>query len=112
MRRRGKPIEIVCDAPPYPIVRACRDVGFGSPEDVRWCRPSRLLEARDVWRRCFVGDAWKLLAAAVAVGAEACTCGGVLPGLEGYTFTLNNGDQLSYYLGQCDRCHTVFWEEA
>ena len=27
-------IEIDCDAPPYPVVQACRELGFRSPEDV------------------------------------------------------------------------------
>ena len=30
-------LEVECDAPPYPIVRACRKLGLIAPEDVRWC---------------------------------------------------------------------------
>ena len=35
------PIEILCEAPPYPIVQACHMIGIKRPEDVRWCRMSQ-----------------------------------------------------------------------
>jgi hypothetical protein len=34
-------IYLCCDAPPYPIVKACEDLGFLSPLDVRWARLSQ-----------------------------------------------------------------------
>jgi hypothetical protein len=36
------PIDVCCDAPPYPIVKACAQLGFLMPEDVRWCQMSHL----------------------------------------------------------------------
>jgi hypothetical protein len=29
-----------------------------------------------------------------------------------YTFTMSTGKELSYCLGQCGKCHTIFWEEV
>jgi hypothetical protein len=41
-----------------------------------------------------------------------CLCGQVLPRLDKCAFTLLSGKELHYFLGQCKRCRTVFWEEA
>ncbi len=41
MSSRLGPLEVECDAPPYSVVCACRDLGLQSPEDVRWRRLSR-----------------------------------------------------------------------
>src|SRR4051812_46320857 len=38
------PIDVVCDAPSYPVVRACGRLGFHDPQDVRWCRVNRFAE--------------------------------------------------------------------
>ena len=38
MSSQQGPLEIDGDAPPYHIVRACRQLGFRDPEEVRWCR--------------------------------------------------------------------------
>ena len=35
------PIDVLCDAPPYPVVKACAGLGFTRPQDVRWCRIDR-----------------------------------------------------------------------
>jgi hypothetical protein len=84
------PIDIVCDAPPYPVVRACQRLGLRAPQDVRWCRVNRY-------------------AAGSARGS--CTCGHAAPRLESYTFTFVSGSQASYYLAQCPRCRTIFWDK-
>ena len=44
--------------------------------------------------------------------ALACGCGTELPVMERYVFTYGTGAQSTYLLGQCPRCHTIFWEEA
>jgi hypothetical protein len=41
-----------------------------------------------------------------------CFCGEKLPVLTLHIFTLSSGKELSYYLGQCGRCRTIFWEEG
>jgi hypothetical protein len=38
------PIDVCCEAPEYPIVEACKQLGFRSPWDVRWLHRSRLRE--------------------------------------------------------------------
>jgi hypothetical protein len=94
------PIEIDCDAPAYPVVRACRRLGFCTPQDVRWCRVNR--------------SSWQpgggLLGA--LVGRGTCTCGHSVPTLESYTFTFVTGNQASYYLAQCDHCRTIYWDKV
>src|SRR5437868_7926718 len=100
------PLEFCCDAPPYNIVRACRMIGLRSPEDVRWCRLSP-----------FIGtspkpQSWRMLLGMTRPEEGACTCGQKLPLLERYTFTLISGNQSSYFLGQCSRCRSIYWDQG
>ena len=39
-----------------------------------------------------------------------CSCGHTLPALETCTFLFRSGKTKAYQLGQCGRCHTIFWE--
>ena len=68
------PLEVMCDAPSYKVVQACRRVGVRSPEDVRWCRLSGLQEQAANWRQ-LIRSPWKLFGAAavcaVASGLNA-----------------------------------------
>jgi hypothetical protein len=93
------PIEFVCDAPPYPVVKACSELGFSRPQDVRWQRVDRKsVQPRTgllPWRRA----------------AAPCSCGTPLPDLESYTFTFVSGSQAKYYLGQCRHCRTIYWDQ-
>jgi hypothetical protein len=93
------PIDIVCDAPPYPVVRACAGLGFRSPQDVRWRRVDR----RDLNRPASFFP-WLRR-------APACACGHAMPQLESYTFTFVSGTQSRYFLGQCARCRTIYWDK-
>ena len=107
------PIEILCDAPPYPIVRAGHRIGLLTPEDVRWCRMSRFLkEHAERPGGGFHLPGWKLLLGMGRGPEGACTCGQKLPLLERYTFTFRTGEEVFYLIGQCGRCRTVFWDEA
>lgn len=94
------PLDIVCDAPPYPVVRACAGLGFRAPQDVRWRRVDRRELARPGglfnWGR---------------PRAPACACGQAMPPLESYTFTFVSGSQSRYFLAQCPRCRTIFWDK-
>ena len=104
MSGRLGPIEICCDAPPYAIVQACRRIGLQRPEDVRWLRMSE--------PRSHKGAPWKLQTFLWRTDNRlCCPCGERLPELALVMFTFNTGEEASYFLGQCARCHTVFWDE-
>ena len=105
------PIEIHCDAPSYPVVKAGHRIGLHNPEDVRWCRMSRFLEEHGR-REAGSLQAWKALLGMGAATKAVCTCGLDLPRLERYTFTFLTGRQASYLIAQCGRCRTIFWDEA
>jgi hypothetical protein len=100
MAKELGPIDLECDAPPYPVVRACVGLGFHTPQDVRWQRHDRRRPKRPVglfpWLRG---------------GKAACPCGRPVAELESYTFTFVSGSKSEYYLAQCRRCHTIFWDE-
>jgi hypothetical protein len=104
------PLEVNCDAPSYNIVRACHMIGIRSPEDVRWSRLSQF--ANTGWRSAFKNQTWKGLLGMVHAEHLTCHCGQKLPVLEKYTFTLISGNQSSYFIGQCGRCLSVYWEEG
>jgi hypothetical protein len=108
------PIEIICDAPPYSIVRASRTLGFLSPEDVRWCRMSHYRAERDSLWELLNPVTWKqALGGSVRTRrAYTCVCNQDLPAMERYLFTFGTGRQEAYLLGQCRHCRTIFWEEA
>ncbi len=93
------PIDILCDAPPYPVVKACAGLGFEEPQDVRWSRLDRRRPPRPAGLFPWLRSA-----------APRCTCGQPLPALESYTFTFTSGSQAQYYLGQCPRCRTIYWD--
>ena len=104
-------IDVCCDAPPYLVVKACRHIGMRSPEDVRWLRMSAFRkEQNDSHQRpslLFWTKLWK----ASKPRGTMCTCGEALPELELVVFRHDTGDRSCYLLGQCCRCHTVFWDE-
>jgi hypothetical protein len=108
---RSAPFDWECDAPSYNIVQACQRLGFYAPEDVRWCRLSHLGQHRVDWRE-FLRRPWRLLQGLTRSTGKTCFCGQALPGLEMCTFTLISGKEISYVMGQCRRCHAIFWDES
>ncbi len=99
------PLDVDCDAPPYAVVAACEGLGFQAPLDVRWCRTSHSQADR----------ASKLLGWFHGKGRpeqRTCTCGQSLPLLEPYTFPFISEKRVVYFLGQCRRCRTIYWEEG
>lgn len=106
------PLDIVCDAPEYYIVRACRDLGFQTPEDVRWCRVSDSLKTHASRDEPATLQSWKMFWRNSQRQSQVCQCGQELPELEQYTFQLRSGTELSYWLCQCRRCHAILWEHA
>jgi hypothetical protein len=111
MANKFGPIEIHCDAPSYAIVRACRMVGLETPEDVSWYRMSHAGNGPQ-GRRARSVLHWESFFGLGNPARTKCTCGQDLPKLERYTFTFLGGKEAHYFLGQCGRCRTVFWEEA
>lgn len=102
----AEPIE--CDAPAYPVVSACKQLGFEHPEDVRWCRVSSLRREAGGWWNLF--SRWGKLFGRGEETSRRCPCTCKLPRLETYQFTFRSGTEASYLMSQCDRCHTIFWE--
>lgn len=99
-----------CDAPHYRIVQACRRIGFQSPEDVCWCRMRHFRTWHPGWRE-FVRRPLKVLSRLTQT-ARTCFCGQSIPRLQKYVFTFESGREESYFIGQCDQCRTIFWEEG
>jgi hypothetical protein len=112
MAKQLGPLEIDCDAPPYAIVRACLAIGIQSPEDVGWRRLCHYLNAPLGGREALQSQPWLLTPGLYQPTRKLCVCGQQLPDLVRCNFTFLSGKEKSYFLGQCSRCHTVFWEEA
>jgi hypothetical protein len=104
-------LEIDCDAPPYPIVRACRKLGLSEPEDVRWCRRSHQTRRRHSWIHFLASPIWGRLLGRGEEAERACNCGRPLPELDSYSFTFQTGEQVEYDVGQCPYCRTIYWEK-
>jgi hypothetical protein len=103
-------IDLDCDAPAYSVVHACKTVGVERPEDVRWCHWTR----RGVRRTAgwfHVGN-WRSLFRRPSPDDTRCSCGETLPCLEECLFSCVSGEAVTYLLGQCRRCGTVFWQET
>jgi len=105
-------MEIVCDAPAYPIVVACKRIGLEKPEDVRWLKMGHFLGGQHSWRERLRRQPWRALLGLGQFEGAGCTCGARLPLLEKCTFTFNTGQEVSYLIGQCPRCRTVFWDNC
>jgi hypothetical protein len=108
--RFGK-VEIWCDAPPYPVVEGCSLIGIHSPEDVRWCRLSHFVSGSFPDGGLHEVLAWLKRLFGGADLPQACLCGAELPALAPFRLLCGDDDQPTYLIGQCPRCHTVFWEE-
>ncbi len=108
------PIELSCDAPPYFIVQACRQLGVNDPEDVPWHRLSALSAAPVSPSKSRLPglEALKRVLDLRRSSSHQCACGQPLPRLDGCTFTLSTGRDVHYIIGQCTKCHCVFWEEG
>jgi hypothetical protein len=110
MAMRPEPLEIVCDAPPYAIVRACRMIDVERPEDVRWCEVTSLLHEHGLAGHLPDGFTWNEYMESLGSPAWECHCGRLLPYLIEYRFTYNTGAEARYSLAQCGRCKTVYWK--
>jgi hypothetical protein len=73
---------------------------------------SHFLEQASVWKGIFHPLTWSKLLGGGEPGEQTCSCGTRLPLLERVTFTFTTGREETYLVGQCARCHTVFWEET
>jgi hypothetical protein len=104
------PIEICCDAPPYWIVRASRDLGLRAPEDVRWLRMSAFQCRASAPARSVSSFVVALFRGPAAQPGVSCTCGTRLPELSASLVVFEAGEAIAYRVGQCPRCRTVFWD--
>jgi hypothetical protein len=111
MHARREPLDITCDAPSYLVVQVTRQLGLKTPEDVRWLEADKVLAVRGLPVAGVVFHLWnqRLLWPAQV---ETCSCGGSLPFLNGYLFTLGNGQEVLYAFGQCGRCKTIYWTKG
>jgi hypothetical protein len=112
MDTRLGPIEIVCDAPPSPVVEGCYLIGIQDPEDVRWLRFEHYMNERYGRRGLFSLSRWVKWFRAGEPERPTCTCGSRLPELEKFAFQFSLEEQETYLIGQCSRCRTVFWDPA
>jgi len=103
-------IEIECDAPPYWIVKACESLGLESPLDVPWRQLSRFQRQKRRERTSLQGWVKGLIYGTPHGEDGKCTCGTHLPRLETYIFTLLRAGEVEYQIGQCSRCHTLYWD--
>lgn len=105
------PIDIICDAPPYHVVRACNLIGFETPEDVAWRRfDGPIAPNVGGWRKLL--RSCQHLFGAAETTTHYCTCGQPLPEWECFSFTFVMNRTLTYRLGQCARCRTIHWQEV
>jgi hypothetical protein len=112
MSRDLGPLDVVCDAPPYGVVRACRALGFDAPEDVRWCETGHFLRERSHDHAALQAVDWNVLVERLGPRRLACACGRSLPQLAGYRFAGPGDASGLYHLGQCPRCKRVYWRKS
>ncbi len=104
-------IDVVCDAPPYEVVRACERVGLlRTPLDVAWHHRARYIADRGRQAGLFSLATWKRLLGLGKPERPCCGCGRAVPSLRRFTFEFASGRTIDYRLGQCIRCRAVFWE--
>ncbi len=104
-------INIICDAPPYKVVKASTRIGMRSPQDVGWCR-QRVPNCQAVTQRTVLGHLWRLLFAfGLPEVEETCGCGSTLPERRFLLFRTRAGSEIRYALAQCGRCRTIVWDE-
>jgi hypothetical protein len=103
-------VEIYCDAPPYPVVQACRYIGIQSPEGVRWLRMNSFRNWQPSGHQGLLSHSWKMFWKTGERAARTCTCGQTLPELRLVLVTFNTGNNAFYLVAQCSRCRSVFWD--
>ena len=103
-------LEVECDAPPYPIVRACRKLGLYRPEDVRWSHKGNHARRHHGWIQYLTNPLWGRLLGRGETTGPSCVCGRPMPLLESFCFTFQTGEKVEYEIGQCPCCGTVHWE--
>jgi hypothetical protein len=90
------------------VVQVTRQLGLQTPEDVRWLEAGGVLARKGKPGAGLVYQRWNERLV-LADRVETCSCGGSLPFLNGYQFTLGNGKDVFYAFGQCGRCQTIYW---
>jgi hypothetical protein len=103
-------VEIYCDAPSYPVVEACEGFGFHSPWDVRWLCVRHLPNGPAGEDGLFNVRRWLAFFGVSADRVRRCSCGRELPPLRRYDVPAAAGVHRHYWLGQCPRCDTIYWQ--
>jgi hypothetical protein len=106
------PMDIEFDGPPYSVVKACKGLGFQSPLDVRWCRMSHVFRDQGEVGGVAGFHPLRWLFSSGQPPKTTCSCGQSLPLLRCFTFTFVSEKKAHFFLGQCCRCRTMYWEEA
>src|SRR2546430_14262814 len=102
MANRLGPIDILCDAPPYSVVKACRTLAMQAPEDVRWFRMSYFLNRQAGWPETLSRQTWKsMLGVNQGPGGKKCSCAHELPGPVQDTLTYITGQEAPDLPGPC-----------
>jgi hypothetical protein len=99
------PLLIECDAPPFEVVAASMAAGFWAPADVCWRRAERRRPAPRGWLP------WLRSWLPISGGRSCRACAAGHPELKLCVFE-RQGELLSYSMGQCPRCLTMYWQHA
>jgi hypothetical protein len=105
-------LDVACDAPPYAVVEGCQLIGLSRPEDVRWCRVDHIGTEQGHWGRRFLDRIGKPFKNHGPVREMTCRCGESFVALMKYMFLFDTGHKECYRIGQCDRCGSIYWDNA
>jgi hypothetical protein len=103
-------LDLECDAPSYSIVKISQILGFQSPVDVRWCRLSHF-PGGERGRQGFWTRLRRFFFSRTEAKRKTCTCGQPLPDMKRLALAHLFPQEVNYFLGQCPRCRTIFWEK-
>lgn len=111
-------LSVECDTPPDYIMEACEvpsRVGLYRAKDVRWSNLGRFRKQMRTRNNPIV----RMLEIVLSVISgkikdnRICGCGRELPCMFSFTFTLApENRKVVYRIGQCLRCHSIYWEDA
>jgi hypothetical protein len=97
--------------PAYPVVEACKQLGFRSPWDVRWLPLSRLRKRAERPGGLFRIRRWLERFSLGRRAERICSCGQPVPVRRYYCIAPLLG-LWGYLFGQCPGCRTIYWEEV
>jgi hypothetical protein len=99
------------DCPPPPVMEGCERIGIIAASAGGWSRVSEVGTLRSGWLGHLATRFSSNRGHAGKRREAACTCGEHIVLLVKYRFTLDTGEQLDYWIGQCERCQTILWDD-